>query len=171
MAETKGTRGCPWDGKLRRMDPPFSCLSISWISVRAIRFGLRRLEDGRPRDGWPRDGCPWDGCPRDGGKRRRRNTEMDVPETEGVFFLNIVEGFSGCYCLISFECCVWVQRCTGLVDCSSGVCVHVWVCICVCVCVWVEVGLGGGSRVHDEHVFSCEQLLIIKLFPVCYWWR
>ena len=31
-------------------------------------------------------------------------------------------------------------------------------------------GGGGGwwGRVDDEHVFSCEQLLIIKLFPVCY---
>ena len=31
-------------------------------------------------------------------------------------------------------------------------------------------GVGGGwwGRVDDEHVFSCEQLLIIKLFPVCY---
>ena len=46
MAETKGTSGCPRDGKLKRMDPPSSCLSISGISVCAIRLGLRRLEDG-----------------------------------------------------------------------------------------------------------------------------
>ena len=58
MAETKGTGGCPRDAKLRRMGPPTSCLSISGISVCAIRLGLRRLEDGRPRDGCPRDGCP-----------------------------------------------------------------------------------------------------------------
>ena len=102
--------GCPWEGCPR---------------------------DGCPWDGWNRDGCPrvgWsrDGCPGDGCRRRRRKTEMDVPETEGVFF-NIVEGFSGCYSLIRFEYCVWVQRYVSLVDDSRGVCV----CVCVCECVWV----------------------------------
>ena len=51
MAETKGTGGCPRDGKLKWMGPPSSCLSFSGISVCAIRLGLRRLEDGRSRDG------------------------------------------------------------------------------------------------------------------------
>ena len=124
MAETKGTGGCPWDGMLRRMGPPSSCLSISGISVCAIRLGLRRPEDGRPRDGCPWDGCFRGGCPRDGGRRRRRKTEMDVPETEGVFplfFFNIVESFSGSHCLIIF-------------DDSSGVCGWVvrWECISAC---------------------------------------
>ena len=31
-------------------------------------------------------------------------------------------GLNGCYCLISFEWCVSVQRCMSLVDDSTGVC-------------------------------------------------
>ena len=111
MAETKGTGGCPWDGKLRRMGPPSSCLSISGISVCAIRPGLRRLEDE----------CPRDGCPQDGRRRRRSKTGTDVPETKGVLllliFFNLVESFSGSYCLIIF-------------DDSNGVCG--WVCMGAC---------------------------------------
>ena len=109
--------------------------------------------DAPEMDGAETDGTEMDAPETDVPKTDGAETdapETDVPETEEggdggrlrwmslrrkVCFLNIVEGFSGCYCLISFECCVWVQRCTGLVDCSSGVCVHVWVCICVCVCV------------------------------------
>ena len=78
-AETKGTGGCSRDGKLRRMGPPSSCLSISGISVCAIRLGLRSLEDGRPRDGWRRDGCPRDGCSRDGGRPRRMPLRRMAP--------------------------------------------------------------------------------------------
>ena len=134
-----------------------SCLSISGISVCAIRLGLRSLEDGRPRDGWRRDGgrrkgrmtetdvpetdvpetdvSRWMSLKRVSPKRRKvmgMNTETDVPETEGVlllFFSNIVESFSGTYCLIIFEWCVWVQQCVGHVDDSSSVCG--WVVGCV----------------------------------------
>ena len=80
MAETKGTGGCPCDGKLRRMGLPFSFLSSLGICVCAIRLGLRRLENGRPQDGCPRDGWPWDGCSRDGWQRRK--AEADAPEME-----------------------------------------------------------------------------------------
>ena len=113
--------------------------------------------DGWHRDGCPRDGCRRDGCPRDGGRPRRmplrrmsprrmalrrmsprrrkaETEETDVPDTEGLllllFFCNIVESLSGSYCLIMFEWCVWVQRCVGLVDGSSGVCG--WVCMGAC---------------------------------------
>ena len=50
-----------------------------------------------------------------------------------LFFSNTVESFSGSYCLIIFEWCVWVQQCVGLDD-SSGVCGWVvgWVCMGVC---------------------------------------
>ena len=64
--------------------------------------------------------------------------EADGPETEGVLllplFLNIVEGLSGCYCLIMFEWCVWVQQCLSVVDDSSGVGEWVvgWVCMGAC---------------------------------------
>ena len=62
--------------------------------------------------------------------------ETDVPERDGelLFFFNIVESFSGSYCLIIF-------------DESNGVCV----CVCVCGrvvenwCVW-------RSAWHKEHV-------------------
>ena len=81
-AETKGTGGCSCDGKLRRMDPPSSCLSISGISVCAIRLGLRSLEDGRP----PRRMAPRRMPPRRMYPRRRKvktdATKTDVPETD-----------------------------------------------------------------------------------------
>ena len=77
--------------------------------------------------------------------------ETDVPETEedrdgcprdGRFVgLYIMEGLSGCYCLISFEWCVRVQRCVSLVDDSSGVCACVCVCVAVCVCMCVCLSL------------------------------
>ena len=51
-------------------------------------------------------------------------------------FLKIVEGLSGCYCLISFVRCVWVERCVSLVDDSGGVCGCGWV---VGGSVWVRV--------------------------------
>ena len=47
-----------------------------------------------------------DGCPRDGR----------------FVFLNIVEVLSGCYCLISFEWCVWVEGSVSLVHDSVAVC-------------------------------------------------
>ena len=115
MAETKGTGGCLWEGKLRRMGPPSWCFSISGISVCAIRLGLRRLEDGRPRDGWRRDGCPWDGW------KAEREEDWDECSRDGrcvvVVLFNIVENFIGCYCLIIF-------------DDSNGVCG--WVCLGAC---------------------------------------
>ena len=93
MAETKGTGGCPSDGKLKRMGSPSSCLSISGISVCAIRLGLRRLEDGRPRDGCPETDAPeTDGPETDGPETDATETdgpetddpETDVPETDGA---------------------------------------------------------------------------------------
>ena len=45
-------------------------------------------------------------------------------------------GLSGCYCLISFEWCVSVQRCMSLVDDSTGVCVWAG--------GWGERVVGGG---------------------------
>ena len=50
--------------------------------------------------------------------------ETDVPERDGelLFFFNIVESFSGSYCLNIF-------------DEINGVCVCVYVCVCLCVCV------------------------------------
>ena len=59
------------------------------------------------------------------------------------------KAFSRCYSLISFECCVWVQRCVSLVDDSRCVCV----CVCVCVCLCVEVGLGGGGAECMKSMF------------------
>ena len=53
-----------------------------------------------------------DGCPRDGR----------------CVFLNIVEGLIGCYCLISFEWCVY-----GYSDAGVWLMTAVW-------CVWVWVG-------------------------------
>ena len=74
--------------------------------------------------------------------------QTDVPETEGVF-LNIVEGLSGCYCLISFVRCVWVERCVSLVDDSGGVCVDVggWLVV-LHGCVWWRRGW------QKQHVLS-----------------
>ena len=164
MAETKGTGGCSRDGKLRRMDPPSSCLSISGISVCAIRLGLRSLEDGRPGDGWRRDGCPRDGCSRDGGRPRRmplrrsplrrmsprrmaprrmsprrrkaETEETDVPETEGVLLLFFCNIVES---LSGSYCLIMFEWC-------------VWVQRCVCfvddssgVCVWVCLGACGGA--------------------------
>ena len=41
-----------------------------------------------------------------------------------LLYLKIVEGFSGCDCLISFEWRVYVvQRCVSVGDDGSGVCV------------------------------------------------
>ena len=157
IAERKGTGGCPWDGKLRRMGPSSSCLSISGISVCAIRLGLRRLKDGRPRDGWrrdwcpwdwcPWDGCPWDGCPWDGGRRRGRKTETDVAETEGVLLL--------------FFLTLW----KALVD------VTVWLSLIkavVCVCVGVY-GYVWRSAWQKEHFYLWDIVLIIELYEVCWW--
>ena len=73
---------------------------------------------------------------REGGRPRRRKTKTDVPETEGVCFLKIVEGLSGCHCLISVEWRVWVQRCMSLIDDSGGVSGCGWV---VGGCAWVRV--------------------------------
>ena len=74
---------------------------------------------------------------RDGGRPRRRKTEADVPETDGVLLLWKL-GLSGCYSLISFEWCVSVQRCMSLVDDSTGVC-----------------GGGVGARVVGGGVYGC----------------
>ena len=56
-------------------------------------------------------------------------------------FLKIVEGLSGCYCLIRFEWYVWVERCVCLVDDSGGVCG----CGLVVGWVWIAVCGGGGD--------------------------
>ena len=102
---------------------------------------------GCPRDGWPRDGWPWDGWPLDGGKPRRMPLDGwrrdGCPRDGGrprwmsptlkVCFSNVLEGLSGCDCLISFGWYVWVQRCVSLVDASSGVCVGGWVVGWVCI--------------------------------------
>ena len=82
-----------------------------------------------------------------------RKTERDVPETDGndgrhrrmslrwkaktdrpsVFMSFHLRD-------ISFEWCVWVQRCASLVDASSGVCVGgLWLAGCVSVCVQERV--------------------------------
>ena len=62
-----------------------------------------------------------------------------------MFFFNIVERFSGSFCLIIFEWCVWVQRCVGLVHDSSGV--------CGCVVGWVCMGACGGA--HGRKSMFC----------------
>ena len=54
-----------------------------------------------------------------------------------LLYLKIVEGFSGCDCLISFEWRVYVvQRCVNLGDDGNGVCgcrwVVGWVCMGAC---------------------------------------
>ena len=59
-----------------------------------------------------------------------------------LLFLKTVESFSGCYCPISFEWFVWVQRCVSLVDDSSGVCVCRW----FGGCIWVRVEEGMAER-------------------------
>ena len=50
-----------------------------------------------------------------------------------VCFSNVLEGLSGCDCLISFGWYVWVQRCVSLVDDSSDVWVGGWLAGCVLV--------------------------------------
>ena len=90
MAQTGGADGWPWEEKPGRKGPPFSWLFVQGTSFCAVRLGPPSLGDG-----WRRDGCP-----RDGGRRPEtdvpktevpemeegQDAEMDVPETEGVFF-------------------------------------------------------------------------------------
>ena len=64
-----------------------------------------------------------DGCPRNGR----------------CVILKIVEGLSGCYYLISFELCAWVQRCLSPVADSDAACRCGWVCMGAC-------GGGGDGR-------------------------
>ena len=147
MAETKGTGGCPWDGKVRRMDPPSSCLSISGISVCAIRLGLRRPEDGRPLDGCPRDGCPWDGCSRDG-------CSWEGCPRDGwcvvVLFSPLLKAL--------VDHAVWLS----LMRARVGGWVGGWVVGRVVVCVW-------RSAWQKEHVLWWDLVLIIVLYQVCLW--
>ena len=65
---------------------------------------------------------------------RRRKTETDVPEAEGVLLvllpLKILEAMLEWVLLFfSFEYCVWVQQCVRLVEDGS--------------CVWVNGRSGG----------------------------
>ena len=82
-------------------------------------------------------------------RRRKDDTEAsetDVPGTEEdrdgcprdgrCVFLNIVEGLIGCYCLISFEWCVY-----GYSDAGVWLMTAVW-------CVWVWVWVGCWVGVH-----------------------
>ena len=99
MAQTGGADGWPWEEKLGRKGPPFSWLFVPWTSFCAIRLGPPSLGDG-----WRRDGCPRDGgtrprrmsprrrkAARDGGRPPKTDVaEMDVPETEGVFFQALI---------------------------------------------------------------------------------
>ena len=95
----------------------------------------------------------------------RRKTERDVPETDGtdgrhrrmsLRWKAKTDGPSVFMSLhlrdISFEWCVWVQRCVSLADASSGVCI--WLCVyrCVCRSGWLK-----------EHVFWWDIFWIIKL--------
>ena len=82
-----------------------------------------------------------------------RKTERDVPETDGtdgrhrrmsLRWKAKTDGPSVFMSFhlsdISFEWCVWVQRCVSLFDASSGVCVGgLWLAVCVSVRVqeWV----------------------------------
>ena len=64
----------------------------------------------------------------------RRTTERDegrdgCPRNGRCVFLKIVGGLSGCYNVISFELCVWVQRCVSLVADSDAPCRCGWVCM------------------------------------------
>ena len=76
----------------------------------------------------------------------RRKTERDVPETDGTdgrhkrMSLRSNAKTDGPSVImsfhlrdISFEWCVWVQRCVRFADASSGVCVGGWVVGCVCI--------------------------------------
>ena len=68
-------------------------------------------------------------------RRRKAETEEDrdgCPRDGRCVFFKIVEGLSECYCLISFEWCVWVQQCLSLVDDSGGVFGCGWVVVWVC---------------------------------------
>ena len=59
-------------------------------------------EEGRPRRMSPRRRkAARDGCPRDGG----RPPEMDVPETEGVFFQAFTSDLKECDCFFFFFFC------------------------------------------------------------------
>ena len=83
----------------------------------------------------------------------RRKTERDVPETDGtdgrhrrmsLRWKAKTDGPSVFMSFhlrdISFEWCVWVQRCASHVDASSGVCVGgLWLAGCVSVCVQERV--------------------------------
>ena len=74
-------------------------------------------------------------------------------------FLKIVEGLSGCYYLISFELCVWVQRCVSPLADSDAACRCVWVCMAAC---------GGGGDGRKSIVLSWHGVLMIgSLYPVC----
>ena len=152
MAETKGTGGFPWEGKVRRMGPPSSCLSISGISVCAIRLGLRRLEDGRPRDGWRRDGCP-----RDGGRPRRmspRRRKADREEDR--------EGWSRYgRCVVVLFRILW----NALVDLTVWLSLMIAV-VCVGGCVWVRVE----ERMAERRKKSGRDIaLIIQFYAVRLW--
>ena len=83
---------------------------------------------------------------RDEGKPRRRKTEMDVPKAEGVFYKHCER----LYCLISFEWCVWIQRCVSLVDDCSGVWVGGWLAVCIRACEEA-----GGRKIICSGLFSC----------------
>ena len=101
----------------------------------------------------------------------RRKTERDVPETDGTdgrhrrMSLRWKAKTDGPSVLksfhlrdMSFEWCVWVQRCVSLADASSGVWVGGWVggwlgvYRCVCRSGWLK-----------EHVFWWDILWIIEL--------
>ena len=82
-----------------------------------------------------------DGCPRNGR----------------CVFLKIVEGLSGCYYLISFQLCVWVERCVSLLDDSDDVCGCRWVCMAAC---------GGGGDGRKSTFCRGIVLMIGSLYPL-----
>ena len=125
---------------LRRMSP--RRMTLRRMSPR--RMALRRMAPRRmvlrrmpPRRMAPRR------MPLRRRSPRRRKTETEVAETGGAFVFvcllygTIVESFSGCDCLISFEWRVYVvQRYVSLGDNSNSVCgcwwVIGWVCMGAC---------------------------------------
>ena len=131
IPETGGTDG--WrrrmalEEKPGRKDPPFSWLFVPGTSFCAIGLGPPSLGDGLRRDGCPRDGgrpprrmsprrrkAARDGCPWDGGRPPETDVaEMDVPETEGVFFQSLCpiwENVTDFFFFFCFHLSLWVQR-------------------------------------------------------------